>query len=381
MKNKITNYSSVKECNTSVEPIVIEEFEYLRGIPGGDIFDPLVQKLIAKRCEDYDVNMLFELKKPDKKNIKYVVFTPKGVRLYFTSNCKKEADTMLRSKNIKTLQLENDYGEEYAVYLAGSFNDGYVFYTIRDVEDEQIYPCIDDVTIDSSEKITERLAGVLTDIESEELSLLDELKSDEETEICFNPKHADYLSELFLLSTKGKLQDVLLGGTWKDEDRNNDEDLEICFSALYVSNLIRGLESKKAYQVAADSLSFCLGKRIAPSELNSNLDSEDFNIDTFFEDYYYNQQDLLKWGLDYLEEACDCCYPEDAEACKKLLVGYNALYQLEGYSESDSRLFAISRLLSTKCFSEQLLLDCYKEVFGENGQDNKEINKVLSLYK
>ena len=80
-------------------------------------------------------------------------------------------------------------------------------------------------------------------------------------------------------------------------------------------------------------------------------------MEEVFEDLVFNEPyDILKWGLKFFAEDSNT---KNAEACKKLLVGYNALYQLEGYSESDSRVFAISRLSATKFFSEQLILDCF----------------------
>ena len=351
-------YSSVKECDAYESDIIYEFSAGNYDIPKGDIFDPLVQKLIAKRCEDRGFNILFELEEPYKEDIKYVVFTKKGARLYFTSKCKKEALTMLKSENIKAWQLSSVWSE-YTMYLVSTFNDTYLFDTIGEPDIQQICPSIVDVTIDRSEKITGLAESTLTDIESEEPSLLDELKSDKDTEVLFNPKYADYLSELYLLGAKGMLEDLIefYGKMGNEIDCEYIEDLILCFSALYTSNLIRGIESKKAYQIATDSLSFCLGKKIVLSEFEPLLDPEGFNMEEVFEDLVFNEPyDILKWGLKFFAEDSNT---KNAEACKKLLVGYNALYQLEGYSESDSRVFAISRLSATKFFSEQLILDCF----------------------
>jgi hypothetical protein len=197
------------------------------------------------------------------------------------------------------------------------------------------------------------------------------------------------------LGAKGMLEDLIefYGKMGNKIDYEHLEELMLCFSALYTSNLIRGIESKKAYQIATDSLSFCLGKKIVLSEngpffdpegFNILFDPEGFNMEEVFEDIVFNKPfnkpyDILKWGLEFFVENSNT---KNAEACKKLLVGYNALYQLEGYSESDSRVFAFSRVLSTKSFPKDMLLDCYKEVFGEGALfDDEKINEVLSLYK
>lgn len=374
-KTKQKKMLNVKECILNYGNAVVKKFSADNyDIPKGDIFEPLVQKLIAKRCEDRNANMFFELEKPDIEGIKYVVFTDKGACLYFTSDNVKGALAMLRSEEIKTFQLNNGWGDEYKLYLASNSKGNYLFEPLWN-DDEKIDQRIADMTIERTERITGLAELALTDIEGDDgPSLLDELKSEDETEIRFRPIYADHVSELYLLGAKGFLEDVVefYGKKGNEVDSDYIEDITICFSALYISNIIRGLEAEKAYQIAADCLSFCLGKKIVLSEIDSDLAPENFNID-----YCYDHEKILSWGLDCFSRQCN---PKDPEACKKLFVGYNALYQLEGYSESDSRLFAISRLLASKTFPERLILDCYDEVFGEN-EDDGEIKKVLKLYK
>lgn len=368
--------SQVKERILNDGNVVVKKFSADNyDIPKGDIFDPLVQKLIAKRCEDRNVNMLFELEKPDVEEIKYVVFNDRGACLYFTSDNGNGALAMLRSEKIKTLQLENDLGNEYTMYLAGNSKENYLFDPLWN-EGEEIDQHFADMTIYRAERIKGLAELALTDIEGDNgPSLLDELKSEDVTGLRLRPMYADYMSELYLLGAKGFLEDVVefYGKKGNEVDSDYIDDITICFSALYISNIIRGLEADKAYQIAVDCLSFYLGKKIVLSEIDSDLASENYNIE-----HCYDHKNILSWGLDCFFRQCNS---KDADDCKKLFVGYNALYQLEGYSESDSQLFAISRLLSSKTFPEQLILDCYDEVFGENGQNDSEIKKVLKLYK
>ena len=376
-KRKIT---TIKECDVFSYNAVIKKPAYNNDIPKGDIFDPLVQKLIAKRCEDRYVNMLFELEKPDKDDIKYVVFTHEGARLYFTSKCKQGALVMLKCRETKSFQYEDCDGLEQIMYLASNSNGSYLFnadWEGPDDDDEQIDPCYADMPIIWHEKVTGLAEALLTGIESDDCpSLLDELKSEGKTGTSFKPEYADYMSELYRLGAKGMLEDIVewYGEKGNEEDADYIEDLAICFSALYSSNLIRGLEAEKAYQIATDSLSFCLGKKIDPSEFEIDFDCENFS--DINEDY--SKKDILSWGLSTFVGGCNA---KDAETCKKLLVGYNELYALEGYYECNSRLFAFSRVLSTKSFPEKLLLDCYEEVFDDGLCDDEEINEVLDLYK
>lgn len=370
----------VKERTLNDGKVTVKEFSADNfDIPKGDIFDPLVQKLIAKRCEDRYVNMLFELEKPSKYDIKYVVFTHEGARLYFTSKCKQGALVMLKCRKIKTFQYEDYDGLEQIMYLASNSNGSYLFnadWEGPDDDDEQIDPCYADIPIIWYEKANDLAAAVLTGIESDDCpSLLDELKSEGKTGTSFKPEYADYVSELYLLGAKGLLEDVVeyYGKKGNEVDSDYNEDITICFTALYISNRIRGLDAGKAYQIAADCLSFYIGKKIVLSEIDSDLAPENYSID-----YCDANKNILSWGLDCFFKQCN---PKDADGCKKLLIGYNTLYQLEGYSESDSRPFVISRLLSSKTFSKQLILDCYDEVFGEDGQDDSEIEKVLELYE
>jgi hypothetical protein len=105
---------------------------------------------------------------------------------------------------------------------------------------------------------------------------------------------------------------------------------------------------------------------------------------TCADDYYYQVIDILLWGLEIAEghTVIGDNKAKDAEACKLLLVGYNELYVLQGYQEYYSQLFAFSRVLSTKSFPEQMLFDCYKEVFdGKIMMDDEDVIDVLSLYK
>jgi hypothetical protein len=103
-------------------------------------------------------------------------------------------------------------------------------------------------------------------------------------------------------------------------------------------------------------------------------------------DDYYQVVDILLRGLDLVTVGPYTVIGDnkakDAEACKLLLVGYNELYVLQGYQEYYSQLFAFSRVLSTKSFPEQMLFDCYKEVFdGKIMMDDEDVIDVLSLYK
>lgn len=370
------NISAIKKCNMDWEDAVVEEFTANNyDIPSGDIFDPLVQKLIAKRCEDCYVNMLFELEKPGKYDIKYVVFTHEGARLYFTSKCKQGALVMLKCEEIKTFQCNSYDDIEYIMYLASNDDDSYLFDTYWP-DDDNLRIDLADVPIVRYEKITGLAESVLNGIKSDDTpSLLDELKSEGKTSTSFKPEYADYMSELYRLGAKGMQEDIVewYGEKGNKEDADYIEDLAICFSALYSSNLIRGLEAEKAYQIATDSLSFFLGKKIDPSEFEIDFDCENFSY--INEDF--SKKDILSWGLSTFVGGCNA---KDADTCKKLLVGYNELYALEGYYECNSRIFAFSRVVATKSFPEQMLLDCYEKVFDENGQDNEEIEKVLSLY-
>ena len=359
------NISAIKECNMDWKDAVVKEFTANNyDIPSGDIFDPLVQKLIAKRCEDCSINMLFELEKPGKSDIKYVLFTKEGARLYFTTKCEEGPLVMLKCREIKTFRCKSYDDIKYITYLAIDDDDIYLFNTYGQDDDNLLN--LADVPIDRYEKITGLAGYVLNDIKSDKHPfLLDKLKSTVLIGSSYNSEYADHLSELYLLGAKGMLEDIV---EWyfengNEEDGDYNEDLALCFSALYSSNLVRGLEDGKAYQIAADSLSFCLGKKINPSEID--YDSECSST-------------TLSWGLDAVIGDNNA---KDAETCKKLLVGYNELYQLEGYKECYSQLFAFSRVLSTRSFPEQMLLDCYEKVFDTDGRDNEEISKVLDLYK
>ena len=329
-------YSSIKECDAYETDNLYEFSANNYDIPKGDIFDPLVQKLIAKRCEDRGFNMLFELEEPYKEDIKYVVFTYTGWRLCFTSNCKEMALNTLTCDEIRALSIKNGdyYGDKTnMMYLVRKGYDSFLLESVLySTPCEVLSPQIAIATIGEYEKIwglaeLTITSNVIYDLEDVNLEnddieiedspfLLDELKAEGTTGIIITQKRGEYIVDLLQLGI---------------------------------------------------------------NELKDNCANECFLNLTLRQPRYVNGKDLLSMGLDAVIGDNNA---KDAEACKKLLVGYNELYRLEGYMEYYSQLFAFARVLSTKSFPEQMLFDCYKEVFDGNiMMDDEDVGSVLSLYK
>lgn len=339
-------YSSIKECDAYETDNLYEFSANNYDIPKGDIFDPLVQKLIAKRCEDRGFNMLFELEEPYKEDIKYVVFTYKGWRLYFTSKCKEMALNTLTCDEIKALRIKNDYyygSNTNMMYMVYKGNDVFLLESILySTPCEVLFPQIAMATIREYEKVwglaeLTITSNVIYDIENDDIeiedspNLLDVLKEEpilRSRPYAKKPEYGEYIVELLQLSINSSPWIKL-----KDEPATN-------LYTLY-------------FTTCADD--------------------------------YYQVVDILLRGLDLVTVGPYTVIGDnkakDAEACKLLLVGYNELYVLQGYQEYYSQLFAFSRVLSTKSFPEQMLLDCYKEVFDDGLCDDEEINEVLDLYK
>lgn len=340
-------YSSIKECDAYETDNLYEFSANNYDIPKGDIFDPLVQKLIAKRCEDRGFNMLFELEEPYKEDIKYVVFTYKGWRLYFTSNCKEMALNTLTCDEIKALRIKNDYyygSNTNMMYMVYKGNDVFLLESILySTPCEVLFPQIAMATIREYEKVwglaeLTLTSNVIDDIEIDDIeiedspNLLDVLKEEpilRSRPYAKKPEYGEYVVELLQLSINSSPWNKL-----KDEPATN-------LYTLY-------------FTTCADD--------------------------------YYQVVDILLRGLDLVTVGPYTVIGDnkakDAEACKLLLVGYNELYVLQGYQEYYSQFFAFSRVLSTKSFPEQMLLDCYKEVFdGKIMMDDEDVIDVLSLYK
>ena len=340
-------YSSVKECDSYETDNLYEFSAGNYDIPNYDIFDFTVQRLVAKRCEDRSFNMLFELEEPYKEDIKYVVFTNKGWRLYFTSNCKEMALNTLTCDKITALRIKNDYyygRNTNMMYLVYKGNDIFLLESILYLTTcEVLSPQIAIATIREYEKVSglaelTLTSNVIDDIEIDDIeiedspNLLDVLKEEpilRSRPYAKKPEYGEYVVELLQLSINSSPWIKL-----KDEPATN-------LYTLY-------------FTTCADD--------------------------------YYQVVDILLRGLDLVTVGPYTVIGDnkakDAEACKLLLVGYNELYVLQGYQEYYSQLFAFSRVLSTKSFPEQMLLDCYKEVFdGKIMMDDEDVIDVLSLYK
>ena len=343
-----SNYSSVKECDAYDTDNLYEFSAGNYDIPKGDIFDPLVQKLIAKRCEDRGFNMLFELEEPYKEDIKYVVFTYKGWRLYFTSKCKEMALNTLTCDEIKALRIKNDYyygSNTNMMYMVYKGNDVFLLESILySTPCEVLFPQIAMATIREYEKVLglaelTLTSNVIDDIEIDDIeiedspNLLDVLKEEptlRSRPYAKKPEYGEYIVELLQLG----INSCLCINRLKDEPATN-------LYFLYLTT--------------------CPGDN-------------------------YQVVDILLRGLDLVTVGPYTVIGDnkakDAEACKLLLVGYNELYQLQGYQEYYSQLFAFSRVLSTKSFPEDMLFDCYKEVFdGDRMMEDAVVIDVLSLYK
>ena len=282
---------------------------------------------------------------------KYIVFTNDGMLFCFDSYCQKMALATLRCKEAKTLHIKDEKGNTRSmIYLVKTDDGNYLFEPLCSACYDKSDSDVDIATIMRFEQISELadksdsdinaatiirfeqisgLAGMAIDgIDSEDgHSML--LRKFKEPQIEFDQEYSKYIAELFWQGSDAVFQ----GEPWFDIDEP-----ETAVYGMYASTLPDGFDG-------------------------------------------YKPKDILMYGLRELVYDIENGKSKDRrEDCMKLLVGYDELYKMEGYG-FDSEIFAMSRVMSTKFFSKEMLLDCIYERYDVEREYDEYIQEVLNLYQ